>query len=143
MTEETTQKADIKIIRLNTGEDVIAQCLMDDETSTVLLGNPMKVYIRRMEDLGQTMLVMMPWLPLEIVEEDLAEVNYADIITMVNPKSSFIDYYFNTVESYQAILEKREQDITMEDPFEEDEMDDETVLEMLETIKEKRNKVIH
>lgn len=143
MTEENTHDSSIKILRLLTGEDIIAQCLMDDETSTILLSNPMKVYVHRDAEEGHTMLVMMPWLPLEIVEEDLAEINYVDVITMVNPKDSFVEYYFNTVEKYQAIIEKSEQEIRMENEMDNDEMDDETMIEMLETIKERRNKAIH
>jgi hypothetical protein len=142
-----TQISDIKLIRLNTGEDIIANCIMDEENGLVTIGNPMKVIVKRINEKGQSMLIMMPWLPLELVEEDLATINYNDIITVVAPKKSFVEYYFNTVEQYQELIEQKEQDRELE--FGDDEIEDveettdEVLEEMLELIKDKKKHSIH
>ena len=74
MTEEI-QEIQIKILRLNTGEDIIGACLMDDENGCVGVDNPMKLYMKRVSMAGQAMLVMAPWLPLEVIEENFATIN--------------------------------------------------------------------
>ena len=134
----------VKLIRLNTGEDIIASCLIDEETGAVLLGSPMKVYLRRLTEAGQTVLVMMPWLPLELIEEDYATINYGDIITIVEPKKSFVQHYHQTVNQYHAVLESRnlEDELSTEEDDEE-EYDEEEMQDMLDALKESRNKRIH
>lgn len=140
MTEETG----IKLIRLNTGEDIIANCIDDEANNTIMIGSPMRVVVRRLGESSQSMLVMMPWLPLEIVEENLATINYQDIITVVEPKKSFIEYYNNMVDQYKISLETmKDQDIFGDEQEEDDEMDEDMMQEMLDLIKERKNKSIH
>lgn len=141
----TEQNSEVKIFRLNTGEDIIGSCIFDDETSTVMIDNPMKVMISRTSTVGKTMLIMMPWMPLELIEDTLVSINYDDIITAVNPKKDFIEYYFETIDKYQATLEKISQEESMFDDIDddEDEIDVDTMQEMLEVIKERKNKSIH
>jgi hypothetical protein len=144
MTEQEEQNTEVKIIRLNTGEDIIGTCLFDDDGNNLLIDSPMKVYVTRATELGKTMLIMMPWLPLEIVEDNMASISYDDVITMVNPKSHFIEYYFETVNHYEALVEKTSQEEQFESQFEDDdEMDEDTMEQMLEIIKERKNKSIH
>lgn len=140
------QNTEVKLIRLNTGEDIIGSCLFDDDNNNLLIDSPMKVIVSRVTEIGKTMLIMMPWLPLELVEENLASISYDDVITMVNPKENFIEYYFNTVEHYEAVVEKRNLEDAFENELEddeEDELDEDTMEQMLEIIKERKNKSIH
>ena len=92
MNNETT----IKIIRMQTGEDIISSIYEDDENDAVLLNNPMKVIVRRVPS-GQTIFMMVPWLPIEILKEDSAIIYGSDIITMLDPKDSLIEYYQNAI----------------------------------------------
>jgi hypothetical protein len=140
-----TEQTQIKILRLNTGEDIIAECLLDEESNSVLVEGPMKVIISRIASEGHTMLIMLPWLPLEIIEYNLATINFNDIITMVEPKDSFVEYYYNTLDKYNALIEKREQEggLNFSDDLDEEELDDETMEEMLEIIKERKDKQLH
>jgi hypothetical protein len=142
MTQEID--SEVKLIRLNTGEDIIGNCLFDDDNNNLLIDSPMKVIVSRVTEVGKTMLIMMPWLPLEIVEDNIASISYDDVITMVNPKSHFVEYYFETVDHYEALVEKNLQEDAFENELEdEDEMDDDTMEQMLEIIKERKNKSIH
>ena len=137
---------EVKIIRLVTGEDIVGSCLFDDDDSAFLIECPMKVVISRAGEFDKTMLIMMPWLPLEIIEDNIASISYQDVITMVNPKEDFIEYYQSTVDRYDALLEKSKQEgSTFENEFddEEEELDDETIEQMLESIKERKNKSLH
>lgn len=140
------ETVEVKLLRLNTGEDIIGSCIMDDENSCVGVENPMKVIIKRMADEGQTMLVMYPWLPLEVIADDFATINYADILTIVEPKESFIDYYDNMVNQYKEIIEERERQGSLdfkEEETEEYDPDMNQLEEILESMKEVKTKVLH
>ncbi len=134
-----TEQIQIKILRLNTGEDIIGCCLMDDEHGCVGVENPMKVFIRRSQQVGQTMLYILPWLPLEIVEENYATINYDDIITMVDPKQSFVEYYNEAVEQYEA----KEHNEKMNNKEEDEEVDPEHMQEMLNALRESKKNRLH
>ena len=144
----------IKFIRLITGEDIVANCLMDDKIQCVDIENPMKVYISRFNESKKSILVMMPWLPLEVVDTEYVTLKVEDILTMANPKEVFIEYYRNTVDKYNELLkttshENMFSDELGEEYFEEEftdeeiaEHDEESLEEALEELKTTK-KVLH
>lgn len=89
-----------KILRLNTGEDIIGACLFDTETNCVNIENPMKFFVRRMVEVRKSILIVIPWLPLEVVASDSAIIDYDDVLTVIDPKDSFVDYYLSMVEHF-------------------------------------------
>ena len=118
----------IKIIRLQTGEDVIADYQQIDGDESVLLSNPMSLIFKRMPT-GRAVMLMSPWLPLELVEKNEAWLYESDILTVVQPKQQIIDYYSNSVKEVEEDMiasamdeENYLRDIT-------DEMDDEMSIE--------------
>lgn len=85
----------IKIVRLQSGEDVIAN-YTDDEEGSITLVNPMSLMFKRMPT-GRAVMMMSPWLPLELVEDNVACIYAQDILSVFQPKQSIIDYYNTTV----------------------------------------------
>ena len=81
---ETTNN-NIKIVRLQSGEDVICNYYADEENGQVLLGDPMHLIFKRMPT-GKTVMVMMPWLPMEIIKDNSALIYDSDILTIVDRK---------------------------------------------------------
>ena len=69
----------IKIIRLQSGEDIIADYLADEEGDTVLLDKPMHIILKRLPN-GKSVMMMMPWLPVEIIKDNEAIVYQSDIL---------------------------------------------------------------
>ena len=147
-----------KFIRLVTGEDIVANCLIDDVTQYVDIESPMKVIISRFNNNNKSILVMMPWLPLEVIDDEYATLKFEDILTMVDPKEAFIEYYNNTVQKYRDLIESNSNDDMFTDAlddeeFFEDEITDEEVAEhdehaleeALESIKASKGnkKVLH
>jgi hypothetical protein len=134
----------IKIVRLQTGEDIISKITEDGESDMVLLNNPMRMIVKRVET-GQSIFMMMPWLPIEVIKEDSAIIYNSDIITMFDPKDSLVEYYQSLVnESILAIL--KNEDISFEDDMEEDEYDEEYELteeELKEIEEHRKNKRLH
>ena len=118
----------VKIIRLQSGEDVIADYQQIEGDESVLLSNPMSLMFKRMPT-GRAVMLMSPWLPLELVEKNEAWLYESDILTVVQPKQQIIDYYSNSVKEVEEDMiasamdeENYLRDIT-------DEMDDEMSIE--------------
>ena len=59
----------IKIIRLQTGEDIIAAYKEEDGEGIVLIGNPMSLMFKRLPT-GKAIMLMSPWLPTELIESN-------------------------------------------------------------------------
>jgi len=133
----------IKIVRLQSGEDIIADCQQDEENSTMVLNNPMHIIFKRIPS-GRTVMFMMPWLPIELIKENMAIIYDNDILTMFDPKDDLIEYY------NQLISDDTLKDITKNslkgslfdslEGAEEDDMDEE---ELMNLLREKRNSKVH
>ena len=110
----------------------------------------MRIVFRRLPT-GQTVMMMMPWLPVELIKENIATIYSTDIITVVEPKESMIRYYDKLVERtitdmlesdgmIERLLEEQEE----EDEEEESEVTQEKMMEeLLASVQEVRNKKLH
>jgi len=87
------ESLNIKVVRLQSGEDIIADVITDEDVT--ILNNPMVIVIRRTST-GSVMM-MVPWLPVEVISDNIATLNNSEIVTETNPKDSLIEYYLNAV----------------------------------------------
>ena len=130
----------IKIVRLQTGEDIISSIIEDDNSDMVLLNNPMRMIVKRIQT-GQSVFMMMPWLPIEVIKEDSAIIYNSDIITMVDPKDSLVEYYQNMVnESIVSGMNEDSEEVFFESEEEDFELTEE---EIQEVENYKKNKLLH
>lgn len=141
---ELTTNNNIKIVRLQSGEDIIANYYSDEENGTVMLENPMHIIFKRIPS-GQTVMMMMPWLPIELIKENNALIYDSDILTIIEPKENLISYYGNIVLQANERLENtpffREED---DEDFEEEEIEEEfTEEEVFELLKERKKNKLH
>ena len=118
----------VKIIRLQSGEDVIADYQQIEGDESVLLSNPMCLIFKRMPT-GRAVMLMSPWLPLELVEKNEAWLYQSDILTVIQPKQQIVDYYSNSVREVEEdiLAASMEEDNGLHDIT--DEMDDEMSIE--------------
>ena len=86
----------IRIVRLQSGEDIIADCIPSLDEETVELKRPMHIIFKRIQT-GRSIMMMMPWLPVELIKENTAHIYGADILTYIEPKDDLIEYYNNAV----------------------------------------------
>jgi len=91
-----TTESQIKIVRLQSGEDIIADCTAIEDSDTVLLNRPMHIIFKRVST-GRSVMMMMPWLPIELIKENSAIIYEADILTVIDPKDDLVEYYSNAV----------------------------------------------
>jgi ABC-type uncharacterized transport system YnjBCD substrate-binding protein len=137
----------VKIIRMQTGEDIMASMIGEEEEETVLLEDPMRLIYRRMPT-GQTVLMMMPWLPVELIKDNSALIYNSDIITIIDPKESMVQYYDNLVTKTLLEMEKSEGMIEQllkdqERGEEEEEEEEFSMEELTKFIEEVKNRTLH
>lgn len=135
-----------KIIRLKSGEDIIADFFEDGERNKFILYRPMHVLFKRML-FGKIAMLMLPWLPVELLKKNFAEICASDVTAILDPKDDLIDYYKNMADEAEdgmsGELNLNFQDAN-EDEDEEDGNDVEINEEQLEElIKEKKNNLLH
>ena len=138
----------VKIIRMQTGEDIMASMIeKEEQNETVVLNNPMRLVFRRLPT-GQTVLMMMPWLPVELIKDNNALVYNSDIVTIVEPKESMIEYYENLVIKTLLEMEKSEEMIAgllkVQAGEEETEGEEEYSMEdLIQFVEEVKNRTLH
>jgi hypothetical protein len=147
-----TTNNNIKIVRLQSGEDIIADFIEDNDNDTVLLDNPMHIIFKRIPT-GQTVMMMMPWLPLEIIKDNSAMIYISDILTVINPKDEMIKYYGDVVVEAQQQMEKKFPKLYADDEEEEDDDEEDTELDddeditsledIIEAMKSKNKGTLH
>lgn len=128
---------------MQTGEDIISSIHEDTENDMFLLNNPMRVIVKR-TSAGQSIFMMLPWLPIEIIKEDAAIVYGSDVITIVEPKDSLIEYYNNAVN--ESILDMLQTSKEIEESLLDEEEDEEEQIteEDLKLLEEyKKGKLLH
>jgi hypothetical protein len=105
---------------MQTGEDIMASMIEQEDSELIQLDDPMRLVFRRLPT-GQTIMMMMPWLPIELIKENSATVYSSDIITMIEPKAAMIEYYDRVVqkliedmadsdEMLQSLLEQQDEE---------------------------------
>jgi hypothetical protein len=129
----------IKIVRLQSGEDIIASYVEDNETETVLLKDPMTVMFKRLPT-GASIMMVSPWLPIELIKENTALIYTSDILTIFEPYYKMVDNMKKFELSDENRLRKHLEEI--DDDIDE-EYDDEDVEEMMEVLKERKASKLH
>lgn len=120
----------IKIIRLQTGEDIIAAYKEEDGEGVVLLGNPMTLLFKRLPT-GKAIMLMSPWLPTELIESNSTWLYSNDILAVMQPKTHLVDYYNKSVREMEIEMLASGKDV--EDALSEiDNLDEYTMSEMPE-----------
>ena len=141
-----TTESQIKIVRLQSGEDIIADCTAIEDSDTVLLNRPMHIVFKRVST-GKSVMMMMPWLPIELIKENSAIIYEADILTVIDPKDDLVEYYSNAV-CDEDVKHATESSIRPQlfDEYDDDDGPTDAQLdeeELLELLKERRNSNVH
>ena len=138
----------VKLIRMQSGEDIMASMFENEESDQIQLNDPMRIVFRRMPT-GQTVMMMMPWLPVELIKENSAMIYSSDVVTVVEPKEAMIRYYDKLVE--RTIGEMADSDKLIDNLLEEQEGEEEhaqdvqqqIIDEVIQSIHEAKNKKLH
>ena len=145
---------DVHIVRLQSGEDIIAGYSSNTDTDVVVLDNPMHLIFKRTSQ--GTVMMMLPWLPIELIKVNIATLLLGDILTVVEPKDELKEYYHNAINTTQMKMLrdnniiKNLRDASDEDEEEDDAYDDDedpegdlTKEDVVEIINRKRTNRLH
>lgn len=86
----------IKIVRLKSGDDVIANVDNSIDKDKVILYYPMAFHI--IERNRMTQIVLSHYLPYQLIEEDMCILNSEEVLFYLEPNDQFKEYYVNSVE---------------------------------------------
>ena len=101
----------VKMIRLKTGEDIIAQ--VSDDGICYQVFDAMSVSV---EYKGKaTGIAMTYWLPVQLIKNQPVDLQYADILTTMDPNDDLLEYYEGTVERFHELLHAKEVADSMSD----------------------------
>jgi len=141
----------VRIVRLQSGEDIIAGYSGNTNTNVVVLDNPMHLIFKRTSQ--GTVMMMLPWLPIELIKDNIATVLSGDILTIVEPKDDLKEYYHNVINTTQMKMLKDNtlsQNLREASDEESDEEDDDedpegdlTKEDVVEIIKRKKSNRLH
>jgi hypothetical protein len=92
----------IKILRLVTGEDIIAY--IERYQSEVIVRSPMEVYLKTDPRTGNEVLSLNNWLPFSILKENETVIQLKDILCVLEPSSELNEYYENAVLSVEESM---------------------------------------
>ena len=144
---------DIKILRLQSGEDIIASHYVDKETNLIYVDKPMHVIFKRLPT-GKTIMMMLPWLPVELITENNAIIDYDDVLTVLEPREELISYYIKASLNAQSLVgdedigksliddqeEMFDEYVDGEEDFDEEEL---TTEELEEIVNERKKHQLH
>ena len=145
----------IKILRLNDGEDIITDYHLE-QGNIVVMNNPMTLFFKRLS-VGKSMVLMQPWLPIELVDTNCAKIYANQILTVIEPKSALVEYYKNAVEESNDIVTKYSDQIdesllndayassddSDETDVEDEYTEDDAFLDKMQSVSNIKNKTIH
>lgn len=101
----------VRILRLQCGEDIIAAIEQIDENAYEL-SEPMQfVLVQKGSDVN---IQMQHWLPVQLIKENKVSIEGKDILFIEEPTDSFAEYYTNSVEKIKDLFEMKNQMDTSE-----------------------------
>lgn len=104
-----------KILRLKTGEDIICS-VSPSSMGGVVLKNPMVVFTKMDLRAAKQLILINPWLPFHIIENNEVILNSSEILFSMDPIPEFIDYYKIALKDHtDALEEDTEEGLSQED----------------------------
>jgi hypothetical protein len=95
----------IKIVRLQNGEDLIGSVLSNDYDEYYIT-DPMFVAIEYFGNKAH--LIMRQWLPSQLIKGKEVKIKERDILFITEPDDSFSQYYIDTVEKLADLVDYKE-----------------------------------
>lgn len=104
--------SDIYHLRLNTGEDLIAEVIWPQvkkgNESHVTIVRPMKIICLPSKKAGFVTLSLMQWVFTKITEDQEFNIFSRDILTMSKPTDSLVQYYKETIDYFNLRQAEKE-----------------------------------
>ncbi len=120
-------ESNIKIVRLQTGEDIIGN-ITELDLGCLNVSEPMSVEIDyRKNSPG---LIMHHWLPVQLIKKNEIQISNKDVLCLLEPNDEFTEYYLSTVEKIKELLDAK----NLVDSLDDEEIDN--IMEAFEEMKQ-------
>jgi hypothetical protein len=93
-----------QIIKLQNGEDLIANVDLSITGTSYVLEEPMKFFV---DYRNNNALVMQHYLPVQLVKNNSVCIKDKDILAMLNPDEEFVEYYYYTIEKIKRLMKAK------------------------------------
>lgn len=118
----------LKIVRLKNGEDIMGFVTYTQHDGVYDISHPMILDIDFSS--RQSQLMMSYWLPVQLIEENVALIKEDSILCFMDPNDDLCEYYRTTTQRLKDILDAK--DIV-------DQMSDEEVEDVLQEFEDFKN----
>jgi hypothetical protein len=119
----------IKILRLKSGEDIIAYLEQVDKLNFIVR-EPMVVLLKSDVRSGKQIIMMNHWLPAPLIQNNEAFITESEIVTILEPTSEFSEYFEGAVDSIHKAKSVEEDSSEMN----EEEMSKDLMTMMLDSV---------
>jgi hypothetical protein len=92
----------VQLLRLNSGEDVIA-FVHHEPGEDYYVRQPMAVIVKFDSRTGNQHVIMDHWLPTTIIEFNETVIRETEVIATMQPNASFLDYYETAVDKLNKL----------------------------------------
>jgi hypothetical protein len=93
-----------QIIKLQNGEELIANVDLSITGTSYVLEEPMKFWI---DYRNNNSLVIQHYLPVQLIKENKISINVKNILTIMNPTEDFVEYYYHTIEKIKRLMKAK------------------------------------
>ena len=129
----------IKLIRLKTGEDIIAYLEQVDKLNFIVR-EPMAVLIKHDYKANRQIIMMEHWLPTQVILHNEAFITESDILTILEPTVDFIEHFENSIED---VAKTKEMNCSLEQDESEPTLTADQMLMLLELVGPETTELIH
>lgn len=132
----------VKFIRLSTGEDLVSEVVevKSEDNQHYVLINPLKILYMTGNKPGILSISLMQWIFHRVCDVQEFTIYPTEVVTMANPSSNLIEYYYDSIEQFEANLEKQKKNTE----FGSDEADDIDLLEKIQDyLKTNHKRILH
>lgn len=124
---KSSYAGEIKFLRLNNGEDVIASIHSDGDEEIKLL-NPLKIlYMTSSGTPSRLSISLMQWVFQRISSEQSFHINRKEILLIAEANEKLVKYYHETIQHFEEIKDRIDEAVryeNSEDPMMDDEDDE-------------------
>ena len=126
-------KPTIKQFKLTNDDEIICEVLEwdNEENTAILLRGALRLVEAEDLDKGLRFYAFRPWMGFNESPDTLLTLNAAHIIGEITPSESITKYYMNTIAKTKRLLERRPQDLDLD---ELSDLDEDELEEYLESI---------
>jgi hypothetical protein len=93
-----------QIIKLQNGEELIANVDLSTTGTSYVLEEPMKFWI---DYRNNNSLVIQHYLPVQLIKENKISINVKNILTIMSPTEDFVEYYYHTIEKIKRLMKAK------------------------------------